>query len=70
MDNQNRLIEGVVEEALPGGNFKVRLTDDAVILAYLSGKMRLYHIRVLPGDKVLVEISPYDKTRGRLVRRK
>jgi translation initiation factor IF-1 len=70
MDSQNRLIEGVVQEALPGGNFKVRTSDDTMILAYLSGKMRMYHIKVLPGDNVVVEVSPYDKTRGRLVRRK
>ncbi|KKU15178.1 MAG: Translation initiation factor IF-1 [Parcubacteria group bacterium GW2011_GWB1_45_9] len=70
MSDQNRLVEGLVEEALPGGNFKVRLSDDSVILAYLAGKMRLYHIRVVPGDRVLVEMSPYDKARGRLVRRR
>jgi len=70
MKEQNDLLEGVVEEALPGGNFRVRLGDGSLILAYLAGKMRLYHIRVVPGDKVLIEMSQYDKTRGRLVRRK
>ncbi|MEE8131570.1 MAG: translation initiation factor IF-1 [Candidatus Paceibacterota bacterium] len=61
-------IEGMVVEALPGASFKVKLGEDKEILAYLAGKMRMYHIRVLPGDKVLVELST-DGNRGRIVRR-
>lgn len=61
--------EGVVIEALPGATFKVRLDDDQEILAHLSGRMRLHHIRVLIGDRVKVEMSPYDKTKGRIVYR-
>jgi translation initiation factor IF-1 len=58
-----------VEEALPATMFRVRLETNEVILAHLAGKLRLYYIKVLPGDRVLVEVSPYDKTRGRIVRR-
>ena len=61
--------EGVVIETLPGATFKVRLDDDKEILAHLSGRMRLHHIRVLIGDRVRVEISPYDETKGRIVYR-
>jgi translation initiation factor IF-1 len=61
--------EGLVIEALPATNFKVKLDSGEEILAHLSGKMRLHFIRVLPGDKVLVELSPYDKTKGRITRR-
>ncbi|MBL7155166.1 MAG: translation initiation factor IF-1 [Candidatus Portnoybacteria bacterium] len=61
--------EGVVIETLPGATFKVRLDEDQEILAHLSGRMRLYHIRVLIGDRVKVEMSPYDKTKGRIVYR-
>ena len=61
--------KGQVIEALPGLLFKVRLESGREILAHLAGKLRLYHIRVLPGDKVLVELSPYDENRGRIVYR-
>ena len=61
--------EGVVLEALPGDLFKVRFDDTTEALGYLSGRMRMNHIRVLPGDKVDVEFSPYDMKRGRIVRR-
>lgn len=61
--------EGLVIETLPGATFKVRLDNDQEILARLSGRMRLHHIRVLIGDRVKVEISPYDKTKGRIVYR-
>jgi translation initiation factor IF-1 len=54
---------------LPGTQFKVRLDNDHEVLAYLSGKMRRYYIRVLLGDRVLVELSPYDLTRGRITYR-
>ena len=63
------VVEGVVIEALPGTQFKVRLDNDHEVLAYLSGKMRKYYIRILLGDRVRVEISPYDLTRGRIVYR-
>jgi len=62
-------VEGTVVEALPGTQFKVRLETGHEILAYLSGKMRKYYIRILLGDQVRVEMSPYDLTRGRIVYR-
>ena len=57
-------LEGTVIDCLPGTQFKVELDNEHVVLAYLSGKMRGYYIRVLLGDRVLVELSPYDLTRG------
>jgi len=60
---------GVVIEALPSLMFKVKLDDGNEILAKLAGKMRLYHIRVLVGDQVNVEMSPYDQTKGRIIYR-
>ena len=63
------VVEGVVIEALPGTQFKVRLETGHEVLAYLSGKMRKYYIRILLGDHVRVEMSPYDLTRGRIVYR-
>jgi len=63
------IIEGVVEEALPSTNFKVKLENGHSILAHLSGKMRMHYIKVIPGDKVTVELSPYDLTRGRIIKR-
>lgn len=62
-------MEGTVVDCLPGTQFKVRLENDHEVLAYLSGKMRRYYIRVLLGDRVLVELSPYDLTRGRITYR-
>lgn len=62
-------VEGTVVEALPGTQFTVRLENDHEVLAYLSGKMRKYYIRILLGDRVRVEISPYDLTRGRIIYR-
>jgi translation initiation factor IF-1 len=61
--------EGTVVEALPGTQFRVELDNGHEILAYLSGKMRKYYIRILLGDRVKVEISPYDLTRGRIIYR-
>ena len=61
--------QGMVEEALPATNFRVRLDNGKEVLAHLSGKMRMHHIRILPGDRVIVEMSPYDDKRGRIVRR-
>jgi len=60
---------GVVEELLPSTTFKVKLEDGHYILAHLSGRLRLNKIRILPGDKVKVEITPYDLTKGRIVYR-
>jgi len=62
-------VEGSVIEALPNAMFRVKLQNDHVILAHISGKMRLNFIRILPGDRVLVELSPYDLTRGRIIYR-
>ncbi len=62
-------MEGTVIEALPGTQFRVRLDTGHEILAYLSGKMRKHYIRILLGDRVRVELSPYDLTRGRITYR-
>ena len=62
-------IDGKVVEALPNATFKVELDNGHKVLAHVSGKMRLHFIRILPGDKVLVEISPYDLARGRIIYR-
>lgn len=62
-------IEGTVVEALPNAMFKVELENGMQILAHISGKMRMNYIRILPGDKVTVELSPYDLSRGRIVYR-
>ena len=59
-------MEGTVVEALPGTQFRVKLDNSHEVLAYLSGKMRKYYIRILLGDRVSVEMSPYDLTRGRI----
>lgn len=61
--------EGQVTEALPNAQFRVKLDDGREVLAHLAGKMRLYHIKILSGDKVIVEMSPYDEKRGRIVYR-
>ncbi|MCD6280380.1 MAG: translation initiation factor IF-1 [Deltaproteobacteria bacterium] len=61
--------DGVVMEPLPNAMFKVRLINGQEILAHISGKMRMHYIRILPGDKVQVEISPYDLTKGRIIYR-
>ena len=58
--------EGVVVEALPNAMFRVKLGNEHVVLAHVSGKMRMNFIRILPGDKVKLELSPYDLTRGRI----
>jgi translation initiation factor IF-1 len=62
-------VEGVIVEALPGTQFRVRLDNGHEVLAYLSGRMRKYYIRILLGDHVRVEMSPYDLSRGRIVYR-
>ena len=60
-------VEGVVKEALPNTMFRVELKNGHIILAHLSGKMRKHSIKIVPGDKVKVDLSPYDLTRGRIV---
>jgi translation initiation factor IF-1 len=71
MSNQNKnapQFDGLVEEALPSLTFRVRLEDGREVLAHLAGKLKLHHIRVLAGDKVVVEMGP-DGRRGRIIRR-
>ena len=60
-------LEGTVVESLPNTTFKVDIGNDHIILAHISGKLRMNYIRILPGDKVTVQMSPYDVTRGRIV---
>ncbi len=62
-------VEATVREALPNGMFRVQLANEHQVLAHASGKIRLNFIRILPGDRVLVELSPYDLTRGRVTYR-
>ncbi|OGJ88098.1 MAG: translation initiation factor IF-1 [Candidatus Raymondbacteria bacterium RifOxyA12_full_50_37] len=62
-------IEGTVLEALPNAMFNVELESGHKVLAHISGKMRMHYIRILPGDKVMLELSPYDLTRGRITYR-
>lgn len=62
-------VDGVVEEALPGASFRVKTAEGKEILAHLSGKMRLHHIKILPGDRVIMEMAPSGEGRGRIVRR-
>ncbi|OGD32208.1 translation initiation factor IF-1 [Candidatus Azambacteria bacterium RIFCSPHIGHO2_02_FULL_52_12] len=69
MVQENIRQEGVVQENLPNTLFRVKFPDETVILAHLSGRMRLHYIKILPGDRVIVEITPYDKTKGRIVQR-
>ena len=63
-------VEGKVLEVIPGGNFKVELSNGHTIEAHMSGKMRMNYIRIAPGDKVQLELSPYDLTKGRITYRK
>ena len=62
-------VEGKVVDTLPNAMFKVELENGATILAHVSGKIRMHYIRILPGDRVTVELSPYDLTRGRITYR-
>ena len=67
-DNSEKIeIEGIVKEALPNASFRVEIGQGKIILGVVSGKMRMNHIRILPGDKVKIELSPYDLTKGRIV---
>lgn len=61
--------DGIIKEALSNAMFRIKLQNDHEILATISGKMRMHYIRILPGDKVAVEMSPYDLTRGRIIYR-
>jgi translation initiation factor IF-1 len=62
-------VEGTVVEALPNAMFRVSLPTGHTVLAHISGKMRMHYIRILPGDRVLIELSPYDLSRGRITYR-
>ena len=62
-------VEGTVVEPLPNAMFRVELANGHRVLAHISGKIRLHYIKILPGDKVLIELSPYDLTRGRIIYR-
>ncbi len=62
-------VEGTVVEALPNATFRVELPNGHKVLAHISGKMRVHYIRILPGDKVLIQLSPYDLGRGRITYR-
>ncbi|MFC1725218.1 translation initiation factor IF-1 [candidate division KSB1 bacterium] len=62
-------VDGVIKETLPNATFKVELKNGHEILAHISGKMRMHFIKILPGDKVAIEMSPYDLTKGRIVYR-
>ena len=62
-------MQGEVAEMLPNATFRVKLENGHVVLAHISGKMRMHYIRILPGDKVTVELTPYDLTRGRITYR-
>lgn len=68
-DKRNLQKRGVVLEALPSTLFKVRLEDGREVLAHLAGKLRIFRIKILPGDQVTVETNPYDEKRGRIVYR-
>lgn len=62
-------VDGVIEEALPNASFRVKLDNGHTILAHVSGKMRMHYIKILQGDRVTVELSPYDLTKGRITYR-
>jgi translation initiation factor IF-1 len=68
-DKETIEVEGVVKECLPNAMFRVELANGHLVLAHISGKMRKNYIRILPADKVLVELSPYDLSRGRITYR-
>nr|QBA67429.1 translation initiation factor 1 [Amphilophium buccinatorium]QBA67440.1 translation initiation factor 1 [Amphilophium frutescens]QBA67445.1 translation initiation factor 1 [Amphilophium laxiflorum]QBA67447.1 translation initiation factor 1 [Amphilophium nunezii] len=69
MTEQKWIHEGLITESLPNGMFRVRLDNEDLVLGYVSGKIRQSSIRILPGDKVKIEISRYDSTRGRIISR-
>jgi translation initiation factor IF-1 len=68
--NKNKIKKsGIVLETLPSTHFKVKLDDNSEIMTHLAGKLRMFRIKILPGDRVTVEMSPYDDTKGRIVYR-
>ncbi len=69
MGKKGILVEGTVLESLPNANFKIELDNGHTILGHISGKMRLHYIRIMPGDRVTVELSPYDLSKGRVIYR-
>ena len=70
MTKEERIVvEGIVKESLPNGMFRVDLPNEHKVLANISGKIRQHFIRIIPGDRVFLELSPYDLTRGRITRR-
>lgn len=70
MENKEVIVkEGVIKESLPNTMFRVQLDDGPLILAHISGKMRMHYIKLLPGDRVKVELTPYDLTKGRITYR-
>ncbi|MFC1623013.1 translation initiation factor IF-1 [Patescibacteria group bacterium] len=69
MDKELIKLEGTIIEALPSTTFKVELENGHEVLAHISGRMRVHYIKLLPGDRVLLEMSPYDLTKGRIVQR-
>ncbi len=66
---KKKVFNGRVLESLPDTTFRVQLEDGRIILGYLSGRMRINFIKVIPGDRVMIEISPYDKNKGRIIKR-
>jgi len=69
LKKEKLIFEGEVVEALPNAIFRVKLDNNQIVLAYISGKIRLHYIKILPGDRVQLEMSPYDLTKGRITRR-
>lgn len=72
MSNSKDMVElgGVIRESLPGAQFRVELENGHVVIAHVAGRMRKHYIRLVPGDEVLVELTPYDLTKGRITYRK
>ncbi len=68
-ENEKIELEGEIVEALPSASFKIKLESGQIVFGYLSGKMRIHYIKLVPGDKVLLEMTPYDLTKGRITRR-
>lgn len=62
-------LDGIIQEALPNATFQVKLENGHIVLAHISGKMRMNYIKILPGDKVSIEVSPYDLSKGRIIYR-
>lgn len=70
MKKNNKLrIDGIVTQSLPNATFRVKIRDNHEVLAHVSGRMRMHYIKILPGDRVVMEISPYDVSKGRIVQR-